>query len=170
MVQALTHKAHLHTGEEFGHPDKKSDTVYFIVKGMVRIYRIIDGEDFTYYFCPSGELCADYQSIIMKTPGKQYFQATTPTDLIAISYSKIEALFEAHPRIERIARKLSETAYIRLAERVKEFQSDSLEQRYLNLIEHHEELFQTASLQHIASYLGVKPQSLSRIRAKILKK
>lgn len=160
----------LHQGEEFGKVGQHADTIYYIVEGTVRSYRIIEGDEFTYAFFSAGELCADYASILTKKESQQFFQALTPAKLFAFSYENIEKQFEDHPRFERIARKLSESAYLRSAERANEFQTDSLEQRYLHLLDQHEELFQSASLQHIASYLGVKPQSLSRIRAKILKK
>lgn len=65
------------------------------------------------------------------------------------------------------SRKMAESAYLKLLGRLREFQTETLEQRYLRLIDQNEEVFKQAPLQHIASYLGVKPQSLSRIRAKL---
>ncbi len=157
-------------GERVGKVNAVADTIYYVESGMIRAYRIIDGDDFTYAFFPSGELCVDYQSLILQSPSQLYLECLSPTKAYALSYTKIQQHFAAHPRIERIGFRLSQSAYLRLADRVNEFQTDSLEQRYLNLIEHHEDLFQMAPLQHLASYLGVKPQSLSRIRAKIVKK
>lgn len=157
-------------GEDISTYDRNVDHFYFVQSGLIRSYRIIDGDDFTYTFYLPGDICVDYESVLKKSPSEHYFQVLAPTKVIKYSYSKIEYLFEDHPRIERIARKMAESAYIRLIERVKEFQSDTLEKRYLNLIQNHEDIFQAAPLQHIASYLGVKPQSLSRIRAKIVGK
>jgi hypothetical protein len=62
---------------------------------------------------------------------------------------------------------MAEKAYLSAAERLKQHQTDSLKTRYLALISKNPQLFRDVSLRHIASYLGVKPQSLSRIRAEI---
>lgn len=157
-------------GEDISTFDKTASSFYFIKEGLIRSYRIIDGDDFTYTFYLPGDICVDYESILKKNPSQHYFEVLAPTITIKYTYAQLEQLFEKHPRVERIARKMAESAYIRLLERVREFQSDTLEQRYLNLIKHHEDIFHAAPLQHLASYLGVKPQSLSRIRAKIVKR
>lgn len=170
LMQELGCEEEFRFGEDISAFNRKVDHFYFVKSGLIRSYRIIDGDDFTYTFYLPGDICVDYESILKKTPSQHYFQVLTTTEVIKYSYSKIESLFEKHPRIERIARKMAESAYIRLIERVKEFQSDTLEKRYMNLTQNHEEIFQAAPLQHIASYLGVKPQSLSRIRAKIVGK
>lgn len=170
LVDQLGKEEVFHSGEDLSSFDRTADHFYLIKSGLIRSYRIIDGNDFTYNFFLAGDICVDYESILKKTPGQHYFQALAPTEVIKYRYCQVESLFEEHPRIERIARKMAESAYIRLIERVKEFQSDSLEQRYLNLVENHEAIFHAAPLQHIASYLGVKPQSLSRIRARIVRK
>lgn len=168
-MERLGKEERFQTGEDISMFNRLADHFYFVEQGLIRSYRIIDGDDFSYNFFLAGDICVDYESVLKKTPSQHYFEVLAPTKVIKYSYSKVEALFEEHPRIERIARKMAESAYVRVVERVKEFQSDSLEQRYLNLIENHEDIFHSAPLQHIASYLGVKPQSLSRTRAKIVK-
>lgn len=170
LMERLGKEETFRAGEDISSFNRKADHFYFIKNGLIRSYRIIDGDDFTFNFFLPGDICVDYESILKKTSSQHYFQVLTPTEVIKYSYSQVESLFEEYPRIERIARKMAESAYIRLTGRVKEFQSDTLEQRYLNLIENHEGIFHLAPLQHIASYLGVKPQSLSRIRAKIVNK
>lgn len=169
VLELLTPVQFVH-GETIGKINVVADTIYYVESGMIRAYRIIDGDDFTYAFFPSGELCVDYRSLLLQEPSQLYLESLVNTKAYSLSYSKIQKHFAKHPRIGRIALKLSEAAYLRLAVRVNEFQTDSLEQRYLNLIENHEALFQMAPLQHLASFLGVKPQSLSRIRSKIVKK
>ncbi len=170
LMEELGKEESFHFGEDISSYNKKIDHFYFVKEGLIRSYRIIDGDDFTYTFYLPGEICVDFESITKKEPSQHYFQVLAPTKVLRFSYSHVENLFEEHPRIERIVRKMAESAYLRLIERVKEFQSDTLEQRYLNLIQNHENIFHAAPLQHLASYLGVKPQSLSRIRAKIVKK
>lgn len=146
------------------------DHFYFIQQGMIRSYRIIDGNDITYNFFVVGEICGDYEAVLKQTASKQYFQAIVPTTVLAFNFSSMEDLFDEHPRIERIARKVAESSFLRLLDRVIEFQSETLEQRYRKLVDRHESILKDAPLQHIATYLGVKPQSLSRIRSKVVKK
>lgn len=167
LMQSLGQEQYFSLGEEISSYDKTANHFYFVKSGLIRSYRIIDGDDFTYTFFLEGDICVDYESILRKKPSTHFFEVLAPTQTLKYSFSEIEALFDNHPRIERIARKMAEFAYINLLNRVREFQTDSLEKRYLNLIENNEDIFHAAPLKHIASYLGVKPQSLSRIRAKI---
>lgn len=169
LMQSLGEEQSFSYGEEIPSYDKTANHFYFVKSGFIRSYRLIDGDDFTYTFFLEGDICVDYESILRNKPSTHFFEVLAPTETIKYNFSEIEALFDKHPRIERIARKMAEFAYVNLLNRVREFQSDSLEKRYLNLIENNEEVFQAAPLKHIASYLGVKPQSLSRIRAKIKK-
>lgn len=166
MAVEKEYKAH----EVLFHADRVFDHFLFIEEGMIRVYRIIDGNDFTYSFFLPGEICVDFQSYLQLVQSNHYFESLVPTRIFRFEKEKIEALFNDYPRIERIAREMAEKAYLKAVERVKEFQTESLETRYLRLIQNQEELFKAAPLQHIASYLGVKPQSLSRIRAKIVNK
>lgn len=170
LVKSLGEELHCPSGTELPGFDRPTEYFYFVKSGMIRSYRIIDGNDFTYNFFLPGEFGVDLESYLKKTPSTMFLQVITPTILIKFRFSQIFPLFEEHPRLQRIALTMAEFGYLKLLERMKEFQSDSLEIRYLNLIHKHEELFQKAPLQYIASYLGVKPQSLSRIRAKISKK
>lgn len=150
--------------------DKVFDKFWFVQEGIIRAYRLIDGNDFTYSFFLPGDICVDYESYLKGTESNHFFEALSDSVYLKFDKQAIEALFETHPRIERIARAMAEKAYLRAVERLKEFQSDSLEVRYLNLISQNHALFQSAPLQHIASFLGVKPQSLSRIRARLANK
>lgn len=170
LVCSLAVEKEYKVHEVLFHADRVFDHFLFMEEGMIRAYRIIDGNDFTYSFFLPGEICVDFQSYLQRIQSNHYFETLVPTRIFRLEKEKIEALFNEHPRIERIAREMAEKAYIKAVERLKEFQTESLETRYLRLIQNQEELFKAAPLQHIASYLGVKPQSLSRIRAKIVNK
>lgn len=170
MVCSLAVEKKFKAHEVVFQADKVFDYFYFIEEGMMRTYRLIEGNDYTYSFFLPGEICVDFQSYLQGIKSNQYFEALVPTRVVRCEKAKIEALFNDHPRIERIAREMAEKAYIKAVERLKEFQAESLETRYLRLIQNQEELFKAAPLQHLASYLGVKPQSLSRVRAKLANK
>jgi CRP-like cAMP-binding protein len=142
-------------------------SLWFVEQGMIRAYRIINGQDFTYFFFTENQFAVDYQSYLTQTPSPLFFEALTETIYLEFSRATIERLYDRFPRFERLGRRMAEQAYLSAANRLKEFQTDDLETRYINLINRDPELFQRVPQHHIATYLGVKPQSLSRIRAKL---
>ncbi|WKN46338.1 Crp/Fnr family transcriptional regulator [Tunicatimonas pelagia] len=139
----------------------------FLEKGLVRSYRVIDGKDITFYFFTAGEFAVDYESFLKESESSLFFEALVDCDYLEFSKSTIEALYDSFPAFERVGRIMAEQAYLSATSRVKELQAESLQDRYLKLLARNPELFQQIPQYHIASYLGVKPQSLSRVRAKL---
>lgn len=141
--------------------------VWFVEQGLFRTYRIVNGEDMTFRFFLSGELLTDYQSYLTNTPATLSVQSITEGATIIFEKEDILNIFDAYPRAERVGRIMAEQTYLYIVERLKQFQVDDLETRYQKLIASAPELFQSVPLHYISSFLGVKPQSLSRIRRKI---
>ena len=139
----------------------------FLEKGLVRSYRVIDGKDITFYFFTAGEFAVDYESFLKESGISLFFDALVVCDYLEFSKPTIEALYDLFPVFERVGRIMAEQAYLSATSRVKELQAESLQDRYLKLLARNPELFQQIPQYHIASYLGVKPQSLSRVRAKL---
>ncbi|MEM8968955.1 MAG: Crp/Fnr family transcriptional regulator [Bacteroidota bacterium] len=139
----------------------------FLEKGLVRSYRVIDGKDITFYFFTVGEFAVDYESFLKESGSSLFFEALVDCDYLEFSKPTIEALYDLFPVFERVGRIMAEQAYLSATSRVKELQAESLQDRYLKLLARNPELFQQIPQYHIASYLGVKPQSLSRVRAKL---
>ncbi|MEO1713464.1 MAG: Crp/Fnr family transcriptional regulator [Bacteroidota bacterium] len=142
----------------------------FLEKGLVRAYRIIDGKDVTFFFFTAGEFVVDYESYLRETPSTLFFEALIGGTYLEFSKSTIQGLYNEHPTFERMGRIMAENAYLSATHRLKEFQAEPLQTRYLKLLSRNPELFQKVPQYHIASYLGVSPQSLSRIRAKLQNK
>lgn len=167
LVIQMGKEMQLKKGEDFSSLNCVAKHFYFIQSGLVRSYRLVDGDDFTYSFYVAGDICVDFESVLKQQESESFFEALTDVKLLKFNFEEFEQLYDNHPKIERITRKMAESAYLKLLGRLREFQTETLEQRYLRLIDQNEEVFKQAPLQHIASYLGVKPQSLSRIRAKL---
>ncbi len=146
---------------------KPFSSLWFIEEGMIRAYRIIEGEDYTFFFFTRGEFATDYQSFLTNEESPLFFEALAETTYIEFSRPSIEDLYEQSVLFERVGRLMAEKAYLSATSRVKQFQATPLEIRYQQLLEKDPELFQQIPQYHIASYLGVKPQSLSRVRAKL---
>ncbi|MGD1839458.1 MAG: Crp/Fnr family transcriptional regulator [Thermonemataceae bacterium] len=147
--------------------DKPFTKLWFLQEGLVRAYRIVNGQDFTFFFFTKQEFAVDYQSFLTEETSTLLFDTLADTTYWEFSKSAILKLYKNYPRFERVGRIMAEEAYLSATERLKEFQTASLEERYKKLLSKDPELFQQIPQYHIASYLGVKPQSLSRLRAKL---
>ena len=144
--------------------------LWFIEQGMIRAYRIIDGEDFTFFFFTQSEFATDYQSYLTQEDSPLFFEALTDTRFTEFTKDAIEELYIKYPLFERVGRLMAEKAYLSATDRLKQFQTEALEIRYQKLLAKDSKLFQEIPQYHIASYLGVRPQSLSRLRAKLMGK
>jgi CRP-like cAMP-binding protein len=104
--------------------------------------------------------------------GKAFYsvQALMNTEVLLISKENHDRACDQFPKIERFFRLLVQNAYVHLLQRVAQITSETAEERYLKLIESHPNIIQEVPQYYIASYLGIKPQSLSRIRKNLLKK
>jgi len=108
--------------------------------------------------------------VISKTPSEYYISCIEDT-ILAVSNSDMEVEMNSKfPKFETICRILSEELLAKQQINFDEFKTSSPEQRYLNLLQKRPDLVQRVPQQQLASFLGIKPQSLSRLRARILEK
>ncbi|MBP2833798.1 Crp/Fnr family transcriptional regulator [Aquimarina sp. U1-2] len=141
--------------------------LWFLNNGIVRAFRIINGEDYTFFFFTKQNFAVDYQSYLTGEKSPLFFESLTDVEYVEFTKESIEKIYQTIPSFEKVGRIMSENAYLSATERLKQFQAELLEVRYEKLMERDPELFQQIPQYHIASYLGVKPQSLSRIRARL---
>lgn len=149
------------------HADRPFLKMWFIHSGIVRCFRLIDGRDYSYFFFFNNEFAVDFESYLTEMPSPLFFEALTDVAYSEFSKQDIKSLYETFPRFHILGRIMAEKAYLSAAERLKQHQTDDLKTRYLKLIAKDPHLFHFIPQHHIASYLGVKPQSLSRIRAEV---
>jgi CRP-like cAMP-binding protein len=155
----------LNTGDYWFHPDMYANQIAFITKGYLRKYLIIDGKEKTDFFYFDGDLTGDLPSIISKEPCKSYNEAMESTSLLVFSYQAIDELSSNSRNIERLLRMFSELAFVRYYNKATSFILQTPKERYEDLIKSQPEVLQRATQYHIASYLGITPQHLSRLRA-----
>ncbi len=144
-----------------------SNTIYFLEKGIARIYYYKDGKDITEYFALSGNLVARVQSLFTQKPSPKAIQMLEAGELIAINATQFFQLFDTYPGIERLFRLMLEASYLESVERIESIQFHSAKERYETLLKEME-IIQKVPLKYIASYLGITQVSLSRIRANYL--
>jgi CRP-like cAMP-binding protein len=148
---------------------QKSMEGYFVLKGCIRTYYIIDGEEKTTAFYT--EMEGHTPNCVVSKEPSEYYIATTEDSIISTSNPDMEAeMFQQFPKFETLCRVLSEELLAKQQINFDDFKTSSPEQRYLNLLQKRPDLIQRVPQHQLASYLGVKPQSLSRLRARILGK
>lgn len=142
---------------------------YFVLSGCIRTYYIIEGEEKTTAFYTETDVLTPH-CVIHQTPS-DYYVSCVEDCILTISNADMEAEVNSKfPKFEIMCRKLSEELLAKQRIDFDEFKTSSPEQRYLNLLQKRPDLIQRVPQHQLASYLGIKPQSLSRLRARILEK
>lgn len=142
---------------------------YFVLKGCIRTYYIIDGEEKTTAFYTEMDALTPH-CVINKTPS-EYFISCVEDSILTVSDADMEIEINSKfPKFELMCRKMSEELLAKKQIDFDDYKISSPEQRYLNLLQKRPDLIQRVPQQQLASYLGIKPQSLSRLRARILEK
>jgi CRP-like cAMP-binding protein len=140
---------------------------FFVISGCVRRYYIIDGEEKTTAFFTEFESVTATPTI--ESEPAEYYLACVEDSLLIVSNPSLEKIiFEKFPRFEKLCRILSEKLLAENQASFDTFRTSSPEQRYLELLENRPDLVQRVPQYQLASYLGMKPESLSRIRKRLL--
>lgn len=146
-----------------------SNEIVFIKKGILRSYFFNhQGDEITNCFAFENEFMASFSSFITQNIAEESIQAIADTELQVISRESLEKLYKLGIHWQEIGRKLTEMEYVTLQKRMISFQKLSGTQRYEELYQNHKKYLQLIPLQYLASYLGVTPRHLSRIRKAIL--
>lgn len=142
---------------------------YFVLKGCIRTFYIIDGEEKTTAFYT--EMEGVTPNCVLSKQASEYYISCAEDSIITISNPDMETeVFEKFPKFETLCRILSEELLSKNQSNFDEFKTSSPEQRYLNVLENRPDLVQRVPQHQLASYLGITPQSLSRMRNRLLEK
>ncbi|MGY0035623.1 Crp/Fnr family transcriptional regulator [Pedobacter sp. NJ-S-72] len=141
--------------------------VAFIDQGLVRYFINNDGNERTMYFNKENEFVSNYQSFLSKTVSHVSIQALEPTTLYTISYENLQRLYSEIKEGERFGRLAVEEIYLAAMHQLNSLYTDTPTNRYQYFLTAFRELTQRIPQYYIASYVGIKPQSLSRIRKRI---
>ena len=139
----------------------------FLCKGLVRYYVFRNDEEATLEFTKEGEFVADYGSFIAKEPSIQNIQALEDCEFLVIDYDKLQELYKISKNANLLGRIIIEHRFIIMVNQLLTVHRYNPEDRYRYFLEHYKDLTQRIPQYLIASYVGVKPQSLSRIRKRI---
>jgi len=144
---------------------ESSNTIYFIVSGASRVYYLDKaGKQTNTWFLFENELLISVYSFFTGQPSFEYIETLEDSVLIAVKREKLDEMYIRFMEFNFIGRKLTEYYYIRNEIQANELRMLSAKERYENLLKRNPKLFQRVSLGHIASYLGISQETLSRIR------
>ncbi|MDC0584728.1 Crp/Fnr family transcriptional regulator [Bacteroidales bacterium] len=139
--------------------------LYFITKGCLRSFYIdLKGVEHVYQIRMDNNWIGDIDSYFTRQKSKYNIEALENSNLLRIPVDRLEQLFIEIPNLERYFRILFQKAYINALNRLSSTMWETAIERYNEMLKEHPEIFQRVPLVHIASYLGVTPESLSRIR------
>lgn len=146
---------------------KTENHLSFLVQGVVRFFIPTEDADRTLGFSFEGSFFSAYDSFITQGPSAYSIATISPAIIYQISYPALQEIYATTQAGERIGRRAGEALFLNKSKRELSLLLDSAEERYLRLFEDRPELIQRIPLKYIASYIGITPQALSRIRQRI---
>jgi len=139
--------------------------IWFVLCGALRIYAVNErGQEAVVAFALEGNWMSDWESVVTQTPAKYYIDAVDHSEILQVSPAELHVLEAKIPAIAEFLRLEQRAVASTTQKRIHTAISMNAEERYQDLLEHHPEYFQRFSQNMIASYLGVKPETLSRLR------
>lgn len=153
--------------KELIQPGNVCRNVYYIRQGACYKYRLIKGQFQVAQFYTAGDLATDFQSFLFQRPAEFYVKVQSKLDLDVLSYSALQELYNRHHQVERMGRLLIERKIDELIGIFWSLRQDNPEVRYLKLIEQRPDVIEQFPQFLIASYLGITPVGLSKIRKRL---
>lgn len=139
----------------------------FIEKGIIRFYIPKEENDITFSFSFANEFVSAYDSFITQRPSGYHVETLAETTLWRVAFDDLQAIYAETAVGNTIGRYASEGLYLENIKREISLLTDSAKQRYLKLFTEQPHLIQNIPLKYIASYIGITPQALSRIRRRV---
>lgn len=170
ILQEIFTPKKLKKKEHFLREGQRNDKAAFIRKGLLRYYVIKDDDESTLEFSKELEFVADFPSFAQRGTSNQYIQAVEDCELLVTNYDGIQRIYNEITNGNLIGRKVMEHRFIIMMNQLLSIYMHNSEQRYQHFVENYSDIVQRIPQYLIASYVGIKPQSLSRIRSRIAKK
>ena len=156
-------------GELWIEKGKLCNQVGFVLSGKLRNYYIDDaGNEVTCYFVTPDHFISSFTSFLTNTPTHENIAALEDSTLRVIQKDELERLSEAMPKLQIFRRIIAENLFITMEKRISMLQSQSAFERYEKMLSENPEILLTVPLQYTASFLGITPQHLSRLRKELV--
>ena len=155
---------HFEKGEFLCRHGQVENYIYFLNSGATRNYFIKDGKELTVDFQFEGNFVSAYYSFLSREPSPICVEAISAIEACAIHHESLHRFYDEYKVGDRIGRLIAEMQYMKRLKREIELMSMTAEERYARLVEQNPKFVNDLSVKHLSSYLGIHPESLSRIR------
>lgn len=147
-------------------PGQVARQLYFVERGLVRGYALHGGQEVSSWFMQEGDFVVSIVSFFTQQPSTEYLELLEPSALCAIGHDQLQALYREFPEFNLVGRLLTERYYVQSEQRAYQLRTLPAAERYAQLLRNFPGLAQRVPLKHLASHLGIAPETLSRLRAR----
>lgn len=144
--------------------------VGFVDKGLFNFFYLIDGVEHIRGFFSPKNFISNYTSFLLGNKSKFYIRALENSSITLIHKNDLFLLYKQVPKIQEFSKNIVENLYIEISEKYESFFLKTAEERYVELINSGPNIIKNVPQYMIASYLGITPEGLSRIKKRISKK
>lgn len=167
LLQAILTRRFLRKGEFVLRGGEVCNHVTFINKGFIRVYNIVNDNELTINFSFEGNFFTDFASLVTRTPTTDYMVAMEDLEIFQIQYDDLQRLYDTSPVWQKFGRLIAEAVLVFVVARNKSLLFNTPEERYIMLMKERPKVMANVPLKYIASYLGITPEALSRIRKRM---
>ncbi|MFT5648346.1 MAG: CRP-like cAMP-binding protein [Aureispira sp.] len=159
----------LKKGEHWVQEGKTCQHIGFVITGVFRVFSTVDGKEIIAHFAfeRRNPVLSAYTSFINQMPSLESIQALEDSSLLILHHEHLQKLYQEKPVFERLGRLLIEQMYVLAKTRIYDLQHKTATERYAELLEKYPQIINRIAHHHVASYLGIAPESLSRLRKKL---
>lgn len=147
-------------------PGQVAQRIYFVEQGLLRGYSLHARQETSSWFMAEGDFVISVVSFFTQQPSTEYLELLEPAVLYSISHAQLQGLYQQFPEFNLVGRVLTERYYVLSEQRAYQLRTLSAAERYAQLVQEFPKLTQRIPLKLLASYLGIAPETLSRLRAK----
>jgi len=166
--ESLTNLQSISKNGHFIRVGEVNDSIGFCMSGLFRLYYMTpEGAEFNKSFCGKHDFVTSYSALLQKESSHLSIQALVDSELVVFRFRDFQDLYDRHVCWERLGRILAEKLFLHKETRERELLMLSAEQRYRLFMQRYGKMSEQIPLYHIASYLGITPVALSRIRQKL---
>ncbi len=147
-------------------PGRVARQIHFIERGLAHGFSLCQDRRISSWFMREGDFIISVVSFITQQPSAEYVELLEPSIVHSLSYDYLQHLYQRFPEFNRIGRVLTEKYYVLSEQRAHSLRTTSAAERYAQLLRDFPDIFQRVQVKQIASYLGIVPETLSRLRAR----
>lgn len=167
LIESLFKYDFVAKGTSLVEAGKPADKAFFILSGYLRYFKILDsGEELVIHLYAPNNFATSLNSFFLEKKSEETLQAITDCEVLSITKCDLEKLYSTNNKWQSFGRKLMESFLIEKEERIIDQLSLTAHDKYQKLIKTQPDIIQNVPIKHIASFIGIHPESLSRIRGK----